>query len=122
MMEMMGVVRRHVDVPPAVPRTPGPFAFEDLDYLGEVLTVGGFKQIDVVAHDGKQPIGGPGTTPDEAVGFVLSSLGVGRILDEQSEEIRQNASRDLAALFERYHVPQEGVMMGCKAWLVAARA
>ena len=31
MMEMMGVVRNHIEIPPAVPRAPGPFAFEDLE-------------------------------------------------------------------------------------------
>lgn len=122
MMELMGVVRQHVEVPPAIPRAPGPFAFEDVDYLSEVLTGGGFGEIEIAAYESKQAIGGPKTSPEEAVGFVLSSLGVGRILDEQDDAIRQRASEDLKALFERYFVAGEGVMMGCKAWLVSARA
>lgn len=122
MMEMMGVVRQYVEVPPAIPRAPGPFAFEDLEYLSEVLTGGGFREIDVVAYEGKQAIGGPKTTPEESVHFVLSSLGVGRILDEQDEDLRERVSSDLAALFRQYFIVEEGVMMGCKAWLVSAKA
>ena len=122
MMEMMGVVRNHVEIPPAIPRTPGPFAFEDLDYLNEVLAGGGFSDVDAVAYEGLQPVGGPGATPEEAVGFILSSMAVGRALGAQGADVRQQATDDLIALFARHHVPGEGVMMGCKAWLVSARA
>ena len=122
MMEMMGVVRSHVDVPPAEPRAPGPFAFEDLDYLSEVLDAGGFGSIDIEAYVGEQAIGGPDTQPAEAVRFVLSSLGVGRVLDEQPEEIRDAAAADLLTMFERNYVAGKGVMLGCKVWLVSARS
>lgn len=122
MMEMMGVVRAHVDVPPAEPRAPGPFAFEDLGYLGEVLDAGGFGMVDVEAYEGLQAIGGPGTSPEDAVRFVLSSLGVGRVLAEQPEAIRTAAAADMLALFERHYQPGEGVMLGCKVWLVSATA
>jgi SAM-dependent methyltransferase len=60
MMEMMGVVRRYVDIPPAGPRAPGPFAFEDLDYLNEICVSGGFLEASVVVYNGLQPIGGDG--------------------------------------------------------------
>ncbi|KEO91442.1 methyltransferase type 11 [Erythrobacter longus] len=122
MMEMMGVVRNHVEVPPAEPRAPGPFAFEDLDYLQEVLNAGGFKDMQVDPYEGAQAIGGPAASPEEATRFVLSSLGVGQILAEQAQDIRDAAARDLTAKFEEHHKAGEGVMLGCKAWLVTARA
>ena len=58
MMEMMGVLRANVEVAQAVPRAPGPFAFEDLDYLNEVLLGAGFTGIEIDAYEGLQPIGG----------------------------------------------------------------
>lgn len=122
MMEVMGVVRKHVDIPPAIPRTPGPFAFENLDYLGDVLAGGGFSDVDVAAYEGAQPLGGPLATPEEAVQFILSSMAVGRALTDQAPDIRQRATDDLTALLQRYYISGEGVMMGCKAWLVAAKA
>jgi SAM-dependent methyltransferase len=122
MMEMMGVVRQHVEIPPAIPRAPGPFAFEDLDYLGEVLAGGGFSGVDVAAYEGLQPVGGLGASPTEAVNFILSSMAVGRALDDQGGDVKTRATDDLISLFARHHVPGEGVMMGCKAWLVTAKA
>lgn len=122
MMEVMGVVRAHVEVPPAVPRAPGPFAFEDLGYLEEILAASGFAGMDVVAYEGEQAVGGPGATPEEATNFVLASMAAGRILAEQDESVLAAARADLTALFARHHRASEGVMLGCKAWLVTARA
>ncbi|MEG8220141.1 methyltransferase domain-containing protein [Sphingomonas sp. HH69] len=122
MMEMMGVVRRHVDIPPAVPRAPGPFAFEDLEYLNEVLAAGGFSSPEIMAYTGQQPVGGVGATAQEAVSFVLSSMAVGKALDEQGTDVRAAAEGELLELFAKHHVPNQGVMMQGKAWLVSAKA
>lgn len=120
MMEVMSVVRQHIEIPPAIPRAPGPFAFEDLAYLEEVLTGAGFTGIEVAAYEGLQPFGGPGATPQEALDFVLAAMAVGQLLDEAGAQIREAASAELLDLFTRHHVPGAGVMMGCKAWLVRA--
>ncbi len=122
MMEMMGIVRRHVDIPPAIPRTPGPFAFEDLDYLNEILASGGFSGANVVPYEGLQPIGGVNAAPHDAVSFVLSSMAVGRALDEQGEKVRAAAEVDLVDLFQAHYVAGQGVMMQGKAWLVSVTA
>ena len=121
MMEVMGLVRQHIEIPPATPRAPGPFAFEDLAYLEEVLTLAGFSDMAVEAYEGRQAVGGPGASPEEATDFVLSSMAVGRALDEAGAEIRAAARADLVDLFTRRHVAGAGVMLGCKAWLVTAK-
>ena len=120
MMEMMGVVRRYVDIPPAIPRTPGPFAFEDLDYFNEVLESGGFSKATVSTYQALQPIGGVNATPPEAVSFVLSSMAVGRALDEQDTTVRAAVHADLVKLFEQHYVQDQGIMMQGKVWLVSA--
>ena len=122
MMEMMGVVRRHVEIPPAIPRTPGPFAFEDIDYLNEILASGGFSGVNVLQYKDMMPIGGGNVSPADAVSFVLSSMAVGRALDEQGNEIRAVAEAELVKLFESHYVAGQGVMMQGKAWLVSAFA
>ena len=122
MMEMMGVVRRYVDIPPAIPRTPGPFAFEDVDYLNEILASGGFSGTNVIPYEGLQPIGGVDAVPQDAVSFVLSSMAVGRALDEQGDDIRAAAEVDLVDLFQKHYVAGQGVMMQGKAWLVSSTA
>jgi ubiquinone/menaquinone biosynthesis C-methylase UbiE len=122
MVEMMGVVRRYVDIPPAIPRTPGPFAFEDLDYLNEILASSGFSEAKVMPYNGLQPIGGVNAAPHDAVAFVLSSMAVGRALEEQGADVRAAAEADLVELFQSHYVAEQGVMMQGKAWLVSATA
>ncbi|QDH34856.1 class I SAM-dependent methyltransferase [Porphyrobacter sp. YT40] len=122
MMEVMGVVRRYVEIPPAVPRAPGPFAFEDLGYLEGILTAAGFTAMEVAAYEGEQAVGGAGASPQEATDFVLASMAAGRILAEHGEQVLTAARADLTALFSRHYRPGEGVMLGGKAWLVTARA
>lgn len=120
MMEVMGVVRRHVEIPPAVPRAPGPFAFEDLEYLEAVLSSAGFSRMDAATYRGAQPVGGPGATPAQATDFVLASMAVGKVLAEQDEAVRSAARADLEAMFAVHHRPGDGVMLPAKAWLVTA--
>ena len=122
MMEVMSTVRSHVEIPPAVPRAPGPFAFEDLGYLESILAEAGFSGMDAKAYQGEQAVGGPGASPEEATAFVLGSMAAGRVLAEQGEAVRNAAAADLTTLFARHHRAGEGVMLGCKAWLVTARA
>lgn len=122
MMEVMGVVRRHVDIPPAVPRAPGPFAFEDLGYLEGILTESGFSAFNAAAYQGQQAVGGAGASPDDATDFVLASMAVGRVLAEQGEAVRAEARADLLGMFAAHHRRGEGVTLGCKAWLVTAQA
>lgn len=122
MMEMMGVVRNHIEIPPAVPRAPGPFAFEDLEYLGEILDASGFTNVDIAAYEALQPVGGIGATPQKAVEFAFASMAVGRALADKGEAVIDAASSELASVFARHHVPGEGVMMQGKVWLVSATA
>ena len=122
MMDMMSVVRQYIDIAPAIPRAPGPFAFEDLDYLNEVLESAGFSKPTVSTYQGLQPMGGVNARPDEAVSFILSSMAVGRALQEHDAKVRAQVEADLIKLFERHYVPDQGVMMQGKAWLVSATA
>ncbi len=122
MMEMIGVVRNHVEVPPAIPRAPGPFAFADLDYLGDILNAGGFTDIDVIAYEGLLAVGGVGATPEKATQFAFASMAAGRLLADKGDTVFAAASRELTDLFARHYVPEKGVMLPGKAWLVSAFA
>jgi SAM-dependent methyltransferase len=122
MMEVMGVVRQIIDIPPTEPRAPGPFAFEDLDYLRSILADSGYSAPDIAVYEGLQPLGGAGATPEEAVNFILSAMAVGRALAEHGEAAHSKARTAILELFDRHYVPGEGVMMAGKVWLVTARA
>lgn len=118
----MMIARKHVDLPTPEPRAPGPFAFEDRDYLGEVLSGAGFAAIDIAAVTGLLPVGGPGATPDQARQFALRGMAFGQALRDHPAEVQAAVAADLLALYGRHLRPGEGVMMGYKVWLVSAVA
>jgi hypothetical protein len=49
-------------------------------------------------------------------------MAVGRALDEQDTDVRVAAQADLVKLFEQRYVPDQGIMMQGKVWLVSATA
>ena len=122
MSAVMALVRQYVDLPAPVPGTPGPFAFDNPDYLRSILTTAGFDGIEIEPFSGELPVGGPGSTPDVALAFAVNALSTGRLLQDQPDSIRQTVEADMMALYARHHCVGEGVMMRFAVWLVSATA
>lgn len=122
MLEGMAVARRHVEMPAPVPRAPGPFAFEERDYMEETLIAAGFSNVSIVAAKGELPVGGPGATAEQAQAFVRHALAFGQALLDYPPEVQEAAAAELTALYARHYRPGEGVMMGYAVWLVSANA
>lgn len=118
----MGVIRQHVDMPAPVPRAPGPFAFAEPDYLTGILSDAGYAEVHITPHLCQLPVGGPGNTPEQAADFVTNGMSFGEILHDQPAAVREAAMQDILALFRAHHVPEKGILMGAKVWLVTARA
>ncbi len=122
MLEGMALVRRYVEMPPMVPRAPGPFAFEEVEYLSEILEKAGFRNVQMVELRGKVSVGGAGSTPEQALSFLQNGLASGEVLKNQSAEIQAAAYAELLDLYGKHYIPGEGVMMGFFARLVSAEA
>jgi SAM-dependent methyltransferase len=118
--ELMGILRRHVDMPRPEPHAPGPFALDDPDYFGGLLRNAGFSDLDFHLWRGTQWIGGPGARAAEARDFVMNAMSFANVADEQPPAVRQAIADDVLALF-RAHETAQGVGMGAIAWLVSAR-
>jgi len=120
MAAMVAIMRRYIDLPRPEPRTPGPFAFEDTEYLGDVLATSGFSGIEFETWSGDLPFGGPGATPDQAVAFALDGMAFRDRIAMIEPDLIAEVSRDLMDLYADRHTPN-GVMMPAKVWLVSAR-
>ena len=82
----------------------------------------GFTDVDVIAYEGLQPVGGVGATPEKAVEFAFAWMAVGRLLSDKGDALFAAASKELTDVFAEHHVPGKGVLMQGKAWLVSAIA
>jgi len=122
MLEGMAVARRHVELLAPGPRAPGPFAFEDLSYIQEILDGAGFHGADIIAAKGQLAVGGPNATPSQAQQFACNAMAFGQVLLDYPEAVQQSVQADLVELYGKHHRSNEGVMMGYTAWLVSAQA
>lgn len=119
--QVMGIIGQHVELPAPVPRSPGPFALDDLDYVRELLTGAGFKPPRIDTWQGEQAVGGSGASPENATEFVLDAMSFGRVLEESGAEVLSKVKSALNGLFALNH-SAAGVMMSGKAYLVSAIA
>ena len=119
MSAMVAVVRDHIDLPRSEPRAPGPFAFEDPDYLRDVLETSGFRDMTLEAWSADVPFAGPGATCADAVAFALDGMAFRDKVAALTKPERAKLSQALGALYDKHATP-DGIMMPAKAWLVQA--
>ncbi len=119
MSAMVAVVRDHIDLPRPEPRAPGPFAFEDPDYLRDVLETSGFRDITLEAWSADVPFAGPGAACADAVAFALDGMAFRDKVAALTTPERARLSQALGAFYEGRATP-DGIMMPAKAWLVQA--
>jgi ubiquinone/menaquinone biosynthesis C-methylase UbiE len=119
--QIMAIMARYVELPAPTPRTPGPFALDDPDYIHQLLQQGGFRQIQIDSWTGDQFVGGPLATPRQATDFVFQALSFARMLEEATPDATARVGDELTALFARHH-HRDGVRMAATAFLVSATA
>ncbi len=119
--QVMAIIGQYVDLPAPVPRSPGPFALDDPDYVRELLEQAGFKPRSIDTWQGEQPVAGPGASPEAATDFVLDAMSFGELLEESGPEVLAKVKMKLTELFARNH-SSAGVLMSGKANLVSAIA
>ncbi len=119
--EMMAVVKRHIDLPPPAPRAPGPYAMGEMDYVRDLLTQGGFGDVDIDVWSGLQYIGGPGSSPEQAKDFMLDATHIGNIVRAADETTISAVHAGLIDMFTNHMTPN-GVALDAKALLISAVA
>lgn len=119
--QFMDVARKYVEIPQADPKSPGPFAFCDTDYVTDILTQAGFKNIEFESWNGDQFLGGAGASPEVAAQFLMDTLFVGDALKDESDDVKSHAYHDLVAELQDYHT-DAGVILQGNAWLVSGKS
>lgn len=116
---LMGILRNHIDMPAPVPGTPGPFSLDDPERIRHLLEAAGCVDIDIHFWQGRQLLGGAGSTADSAARFMFDSMSWGQLLAQQPETLQQTVMAEVRELFQAHETPA-GVVMAANAWLVTA--
>tara|TARA_X000000368_G_scaffold418392_1_gene417872 strand:- start:1400 stop:2248 length:849 start_codon:yes stop_codon:yes gene_type:complete len=113
------VIKKFVDLPSPPPRSPGPFAFAEKDYLESIMVDSGFKDIAIESHE-QQITMFVGKSLEEASNDYLSiNPVVTAMLEESSEEVKGDISGALQILFKDYS-DGNGLHFPSATWLVTA--
>jgi SAM-dependent methyltransferase len=118
---LVGTLRRFIELPEQPPHAPGPFAFDDPDYVRPLLEGAGFERISFTTWRGEQLVGGAGSNGASAADFALNALSFGRAMEDQSPQLRAEVLAALTEMFAAHETPH-GVRMPATAWLITAYA
>jgi SAM-dependent methyltransferase len=104
---------------PGEPRTPGPFAFSDPDYVGAVLRDAGFRAVELDPLVGSMLLGGGGSL-DETVAWLRGTTMARAVLRDADADTADRAVASVRAALAPHEGP-DGVRLPAAAWLVRAR-
>ncbi len=115
----MSVARNQIDVPRVDPRTPGPFAFEDPDYINEFLTGAGFRNVGISPWKGDLAVGGSGASREQAADFYIEGTMLASLIAEHRPDMGRIRNDLLSALGD-FETP-DGIQIPGHAWIVTAK-
>ena len=102
------------------PRAPGPFAFADRDYVGELLAAAGWNDIRFEACDYRYQAGSGGDPVGDALGFFMRIGPAARALRELPEAERAPVVVRIERFLEEQSTRGE-VAFPAAAWIVTAK-
>ena len=107
--------------PPEVPpRTPGPFAFEEADYVTEILTQAGFASVSVTPL--RQPLTfGFGLSLTDIVERLVQIGPIAQMVREASEGLQQPVRDKVIDAVAPFYTEDTGMTLDGQFWQVTAR-
>ena len=114
------VLKKYLDLPVPIKRAPSPFAFQEPEYIEEILTIAGFQNIKV------EPLIMPilwfaNQNLDEAISNSMSlNPIIAEIIMSVKQDVRDNITKSLAEAFSP-HMTEEGLLFDSATWIVSAK-
>ncbi len=111
------IASRFLELPPTPPeKTPGPFAFEDKEYVISILNEAGWKN---VSFENFSCAHSAGRTLDEAARFLGRMGPMSGPIENSGSKTRERFFEALKLELSKYET-DEGIMMNFSTWIVSA--
>ena len=106
--------------PEMPPRAPGPFAFEEADYVEAILVEAGFRSIAVtpISHP---LVFGKGLTIQEVVERLVNIGPIAQLVRDAPDELQQPVREKVIAAISPYYEQSTGIILDGQFWQVTAR-
>ena len=114
------VIKEYLDLPSPPPKSPGPFAFEDKNYISDILNQSNFKDIEI--EDNQEDIVmSSGKSIEEACeDYLTINPVVTEMLKNSKEELKDEILQALILKFSEFH-NGDGLLFPSATWIVTAR-
>ncbi len=116
----LAAAAKHLELPPPPePHAPGPFAFDDAEWVRSILDMAGYSSIQIDRHDARLPIGNSADI-ERSVDFAIDIGPVSSLLMGKGDDIRSAVRASIREALTPLLTP-EGVVADFATWLVSAR-
>ena len=114
------VIKEFLDLPAPLPKSPGPFAFEDKSYIEEILNTSGFKSLqiddnqeDIVMFSGK-------SIREACEDYLTINPVVTEMLKNSPPDLKEEILEALIGKFSDFH-NNDGLLFPSATWIVTAK-
>ena len=113
-------VKKFLDLPSPPPRSPGPFAFMESEYVSSILEESKFQDIRIEGHEAEVNMFSGRSLSDSVKDYISINPVVTQMLKESSEnQIAEIVSSGIEAFSPYYS--EKGLIFPSATWLVTAR-
>ena len=114
------VVKKYLDLPSPPPRSPGPFAFMESEYVSSILEESKFQDITIEGHEAEVNMFSGRSLSDSVKDYISINPVVTQMLKESSEnQIAEIVNSGIEAFSPYYS--EKGLIFPSATWLVTAR-
>lgn len=116
----IGEIKKFLDLPSPPPRSPGPFAFMEPDYINQILLGSNFQDIKIESHEQEVNMFS-GRSLNEAIkDYISINPVVTEMLKDSPKELKNKIIRSAEKVFSPYF-SEKGLIFPSATWLVSAK-
>tara|TARA_Y100001935_G_C17242422_1_gene476429 strand:+ start:349 stop:1194 length:846 start_codon:yes stop_codon:yes gene_type:complete len=114
------VIKEYLDLPAPPPKSPGPFAFEDKEYIEEILSKSNFKEIKIDDNQEEIVMFSGKSIREACEDYLTINPVVTEMLKSSGEDLRETILTALMEKFSSYH-KDDGLHFPSATWIVTAK-
>ena len=113
------VIRGYLDIPSPPPRSPGPFAFQEKDYVKDILEQSGFPNISLDDNQEDITMFAGKSLQEASEDYLAINPVVTEMLKDSPDSLKAKIVESLKEAFSEYH-KGDGLLFPSATWIVSA--
>jgi len=112
-------VKKFIDLPSPSPRSPGPFAFMEAEYVNSILQDSNFENIEIVGYEADVNMFSGRSLPDAVKDYTSINPVVSKMLKDSPKKLTEKILNSVINAFMPYF-SEKGLIFPSSTWLISA--